>query len=640
MHWQSAKAAVEGVRKYAPGVKFIFGHGAANFAQPFLRLPDWDNALFDGFGLDLPQFERMPERQPRATEPSLLYFLHAQMLEKGMTNKEVVHLESYFPPCGPMALTPGEQAESVVRTAVLSMALGTTKFMRTWGLFTSGDGWGGSHYGSPGLIGRAPEYNPMPAAAAYATMTRILDLARYDGYVETGSRSAFCLRFRDAGRAIYAVWTIRGTRPLDVTVDGDAAITRVDYHGNAFPVALKDGHATVTLNSSVQWLVMTGGAIASATVGTPVYTEAPAAVSKVVETFESAGWAYVPGSYERYQSNHWDMPREPGAMLSVRAPGAERGSQVFRVQLTNPDPRKPMVGFYGIFEPSKPIDIPGKASALGFWVNGHSAWNRFIYQIVDAKGETWISCGTKDAWNCDDIHSWSSINHDGWRYMRFPLPGNAPGDNYRECDNVWWGCDAEGVLDLPVKLTRVMIEMRPQMIYADRMLPVEDLSIELDDLTVEYADAASMTDAPVALQRAAAGILAKDKLSLLPNPHADLLASGVGDAPVIEKLYPPEGFYNGTRLFVEIQPVPEATLYKGYVSAHPDGRGAQALAITQKTTGNRFVSSIKAPNIVLFDGLRAATPMYIFATTVGPDGKESKPSAIREVLLKDEFPFK
>jgi len=70
------------VRKYAPELKIIFGHGAGNFAQPFFRLEDWRNELFDGFGMDLPQFERMPERQPRATEPSLLWFLHHQMQEK------------------------------------------------------------------------------------------------------------------------------------------------------------------------------------------------------------------------------------------------------------------------------------------------------------------------------------------------------------------------------------------------------------------------------------------------------------------------------------------------------------------------------------------------------------------------------
>ncbi len=161
-HWVTAKAALKGVREHAPRLKVLLGHCPANFFEPFFREPDWDNAMFDGFGLDLPQFERMPERQPRATEPSLLYFLHHQMKEHGIEGKDIVHLESYFPPTGPMALSRREQADNVVRTAMLSMALGTTRFMRTWELHTSGDGWGASHYGSGGMIDRARNSTPSP----------------------------------------------------------------------------------------------------------------------------------------------------------------------------------------------------------------------------------------------------------------------------------------------------------------------------------------------------------------------------------------------------------------------------------------------------------------------------------------------
>jgi hypothetical protein len=639
-HWLTAKAAFEGVRKHAPGVKFIFGHGAGNFAQPFFQLEDWNADLFDGYGLDLPQFERMPERQPRATEPSLLYFLHHQLKEKGLVGKkEIVHLESYFPPSGPMALTVEQQAESVVRTAVLSLSLGTTKFMRTWADQTSGDGWGSSHYGATGLIDRMPESNPKPATAAFATMTRVLDLAKYDGWLDTGSRSAYCVRFKDDDRLVYAVWTFRGTRPLALTAEGRAEITRYDMHGNPFPVEMKNQQGTVTLSSTPQWLVVRKGAIQSATVGEPTYAEAPLANNRVLENFESRDWKYDPGVFERYQTNHWDMPREPGEMQAGRKRNEQRKSTVFRVELQNPDGKKPMVGFYGVFVPQRPIEIPGKAKALGFWVNGHSAWNRFIYEIEDAKGEKWLSCGTRDAWNCDDIHSWSSINHDGWRYMSFPLPGNAPGDNFREADTTWWGSDAEGIVDLPVKLTRVMIEMRPQMVYADEMLPVKDLSIELDDLTAEYADAKDMTDAPVLTQRSAANVLSEGKPPPLPNPHAELAKTGTGAPPTIAKMYPPAEFYNGTRLYCEIQPVAGAARYRGYVAVYPDGRGAKALAVDQQST-DKMAKTLKRPNELFFDRLRPATPLYFFVTALDADGKESKPSAIRKVVLKDEFPFK
>lgn len=637
-HWLTAKAAVEGVRKHAPTLKFLFGHGAGNFVQPFLKLDDWKNDLFDGFGMDLPQFERMPERQPRATEPSLLFFQHHEMKKMGLTHMEVVHLESYFPSSGPLALTFDEQADSVVRTAVLSLSLGTTKFMRTWELHTSGDGWGGSHYGSAGLIDRAPEFNPKPAAAAFATMTRVLDLAKYDGYLDTGSRSAFCVRFKDSDRLVYAVWTIRGTRPLTLTFDGTPTVECTDMHGNTNPLKLDERKATVTLSSSPQWIVVRGGSLSAASVGTPAYTEAPRAVHRVLDPLDG-GWSYDAGPFPRYQNNHWDMPREPGAMKQEFVNNEQRKSNVMRVELTNPDSKKPMVGFYGLFKPSKPIELAGKPRALGLWVNGHSAWNRFIYEVVDAKGEVWLSCGTKDAWNCDDIFSWSSINHDGWRYMSFPLPSTAPGDNYREADTTWWGSDGDGIVDLPLRLNRIIIEMRPQMIYVNDMLPIPDLSIELDDLTVEYESEADQTDAPVKVQMAARDVLNEGKLLPLPNPFAALQKTGIGDAPKIVKVYPPEQINNGRRLFVEVEPVTGATRYRGYVSAYADGRGAKPLAIDQQTKHNHARLLKDHPTTLYFDGLQPSRPMYLFVTSLDKDGHESKPSAIREVVLKDEFPF-
>jgi len=435
------------------------------------------------------------------------------------------------------------------------------------------------------------------------------------------------------------VWTFRGTRPLQLTFDGKAEAECIDMQGNSRPLTLSEQKATVTLSSSPQWIVVRGGSISAANVDEPTYVSAPRPVHRVIDALDG-GWAYDPAPYERYQNNHWDMPREPGTMKQEFIQSDQRKSKVLRVELTNPDEKKPMVGFYGVFKPSKPIELPGKSKSLGMWVNGHSAWNRILYEVVDAKGEVWINNGTKDAWNCDDIHSWSSVNHDGWRYMSFPLPASAPGDNYREADTTWWGSDGDGIVDLPLKLTRVIVEMRPQMIYVNDMLPIKDLSLELDDLTAEYENESDQTDAPVKLQIAARDVLVEGKLLPLPNPYVDLQKNGVGEAPKIVKMYPPDQNNNGRRLFVEVEPVPSATRYLGYVSAYPDGRGAQPLGADE--AGNpRYAWMLKGhPNKLFFDGLQPARPMYLFVTTKDKDGHESKPSAIREVVLKDEFPFK
>ena len=70
------------------------------------------------------------------------------------------------------------------------------------------------------------------------------------------------------------------------------------------------------------------------------------------------------------------------------------------------------------------VNIPGKASHLGLWVHASSDWGRFVYVLRDANDEKWVSVGTKEDWNNDDIHGWSAFCFDGWRYMTFQLPAS------------------------------------------------------------------------------------------------------------------------------------------------------------------------------------------------------------------------
>ncbi len=643
-HFVGAKSAFEGCRKHAPGVKLLFGHCTPLFGLPFMR-EKFPKELFDGFGLDSPQFERMPERPPRAAEPSLLSFLKPEMERWGYEDRELVHLESYFPSSHRLALGHRRQADSVVRTAVLSLSYGSDRFLHCWSLHDCEDYWGTQHYGCVGLIGRRPEFNPKPAAAAFATMTQMLDTTNYDGYLPTGSRSAFCLRFKAPDRLVYSLWTIRGSRPMALTASQGSRLVRVDENGNETALQPTDGRVSVTVAPTPVWVVVRGGKIVKAEAGAPTYSEAPGPHRILLEDFESADWTYSADPYLRFAENHWDVRRFPGAMDSVRATSAEQGSRVWRVTLKEADPEKPFLGWYGVFTPPEPIPVPGKARALGIYARGNSGWGRIVYEVVDAKGEIYLSCGTKDAWNCDDTHSWSYFNFDGWRYMEFPLPGNSPGDNYREKDSVWWGHSAEGVVDLPLKLNRIIFEMPGHQLYVNEVLPVEDRTVEVDDLIAVYDTPEMMSEKPVAVQRAAAAVALRpfERLrtgrdqdsgealasegAILPNPIEDQRARGVGDPPEIAKLYPPDQRIDGTRLYVSIKPVEGAKEYQVWVAAYADGRGAQVLA---RSTGTE----------VNLRGLKPDFPLYFFVTYTDAQGKMSKPSTVRKTVLRDEFPMK
>lgn len=111
-------------------------------------------------------------------------------------------------------------------------------------------------------------------------------------------------------------------------------------------------------------------------------------------------------------------------------------------------------------------------------------------------------------------------------------------------------------MDLPLTLTRVIIEMRSDIIYANALLPVDDLSVELDDLTAVYNSPEDQTGQAAKIQLAARTIARpKIKLSALPNPIKALADSGVGAPAAIEKIYAPEVMASGDQVFVKIQPV-------------------------------------------------------------------------------------
>lgn len=634
-HLLAAKAAYEGVKKHAPQIKFLFGHCGPLFSLPFMR-DGYPKEWFDGYGLDSPQFERMAERPPRAVECNFMYFLNKEMKERGY-DKELVHVESYYPPSHPLALGLRESADSIPRTAVLSLANGTDRFLACWTLDDPEGAWGSQHYGAVGILERGPEMNPKPGATAYATLTAMLDTAQYDGWVPTGSHSAYCVRFKESPqKQIYSLWTIRGKRPLTLTlktvklpksVAANVQVVLTDEHGNAKKLEQVDGKVTVELSPTAVWLTTIGTTIESAEVGRPKYDDAPGEHRVLLDDFESPSFAFTGKPDERYATNSWDQPREPAPYTTELAAVTAAGAKALKITSGVPTSEPNLTPRYGVFAPPQPIAIPGKAKALGLWVNGNSGWGRLVYEIVDAKGEIFQSIGVKDQWNCDDTHSWSYVCFDGRRYCEFPLPSHSPGDDYREQDTVWWNHSAEGIVDLPVSLTKIIVEMPTHQIYVDQIVPVVGNSIEIDDLTAVYENAENMTDEPVNVQRAAAGMYQRSNRATegLPNPIAELQTSGVGPATKIERFFTPEQFNDGTRIHVAITPVAGVKEYQVWVSAYEDGRGAMPMG---KPSAD--------PN-PLVNRLRPGMPLHFFVTYTDATDKTSKPSAVATTTLKDEF---
>ncbi|MCM8759169.1 MAG: hypothetical protein NC906_05300, partial [Candidatus Omnitrophica bacterium] len=146
---------------------------------------------------------------------------------------------------------------------------------------------------------------------------------------------------------------------------------------------------------------------------------------------------------------------------------------------------------YTILRLKKPVNVVGKPSTIGVWVKGNSSWARVMWEIEDAEGKTFLSCGT-DGWGCD-ILDWPgviSVNFDGWCYLQFPItkeseldydkivPGGVSGQ---------WkitGKSNNKQVVYPIKIKGIAVEMTRKALDITQMLPVKNLSLRLKNLSV------------------------------------------------------------------------------------------------------------------------------------------------------------
>jgi len=280
--------------------------------------------------------------------------------------------------------------------------------------------------------------------------------------------------------------------------------------------------------------------------------------------------------------------------------------------------------WYNTLVPRKPITLRGVPSHLGLWVKGASDWGRVIYCLRDAKGERWTSIGTKDQYNCDDVHSWSAFNFDGWRYVRFELPGSLGWDSFRKYGTTWWGShDGDGIVDLPLMLEKIIIEQRTNILYANDIQPVASDTVDFGKLYVEYASPADATDEAVKESRLRMPL--PRGVANLPNPIVEMEKTGIGAPTEITKLDKPLEHNDGTRVLVHFKEIPDGKTFYIWCSTHEDGRGAINMTPAGAKVGQQLY------------WLRPGIPLHFWVTYADAKGQISKPSKVATITLVDEF---
>ncbi len=578
--------------------------------------------VVDGYGMDAPMFELLPESSNTTGSINGLWMLRQEAKRLGWPQLPIHWCEGPFFPTNPGALTEPEQMDYQVRYLLLGLSYGVEGFEAGIVPHDAGNYYGAEHYGA-GVFHRAPLENPKPAVAAIATMTTMLCGADPIGGVETGSLTTYCMAFqRTKDRAkIFALWRVTGKSVAQVKVRGTQA-TLTDAMGNATMVPVSNAAIAVPLTPTPVWL--TGvEAIDGFDLGAATFDSAPAAITRPLAEMTAAKWEFDGAEDKAYANNHFSVRRIPDPKLTAEFGSGEEGhADAVAVTLSVEPGDRPLATRYGALKLKKPVAIPGKASALGIWIKGNSSWGRIVYQLRDAKGEIWTSSGTKDDWNCDDTHGWSSVSFDGWRYVRFPLPGTHPYDGARELETTWWGSrGGDGIVDLPLTLDKIIVEARNEVPWLGEMKTVPVRSYKLSQLVVEYDSEQNVTPA----------ILAKYKTRMpLPvwtgpaeNLLAKLNAEGSGPAPELRAFTEPTHFNDGRRMIVHFDEAADRK-YNLYLSIYPDGRGADLLKADVKSE-------------MQVTGFKPETPMYLFLTSVGADKKESKPSKALQLITHDNF---
>ena len=174
-------------------------------------------------------------------------------------------------------------------------------------------------------------------------------------------------------------------------------------------------------------------------------------------------------------------------------------------------------------------------------------------------------------------------NFEGWRYVRFPLPGNHPFDASRDLETTWWGSrGGDGIVDLPLVLEKIIVEARSKI-----RMPLPAWAGPME------------------------------------NPITRLVLEGVVAAPEIKAVVEPEYFNDGRRMVVRFE-ARDGFAYNLYLSRTKDGRGADLLK-----------SGVKDGDTVT--GFRPEIPVFLFLTAVDQQKQESKPSAAFSLTTHDNF---
>jgi hypothetical protein len=488
--FEMAKQFCAAVKKADPQAKILLINDYPAFAGEYLRR-GFPAELFDVLGSEGAMFSRQPERQP-----DWLCLLGQIQQWKRMQaaygyHKPVWFTEALYHGTGPGRLSLHEQAVIAVREAMLALAGGIERMAMCGVLADSADDYTRTDWGVAGYCFRDPECNPKPSYAMFAWLTQVLDQARYAGRLEHPSTALHVLDFvRPDGTHVYPLWVVRGKQKVALQVEGTAADV-YDAYGNRLPAVMQGARLLVEATDTPVYV--TGTRVGRVLSHSPV--EIPQDPGRIIFEFDNpAQLQEVPGTSAALEAAPEMMPRIKGKFRSdfVR----EDGATALRAELLGDEDGRKLLPRHVEYALAKPIVLENQRPfALTLRVKGNGGWGRLMFELLDARGNVWTSVGSG---SCEN-RGYPYVNFDGWHTVVLPLPGKYPGGAQPEgwpANEEWsltlsprWESEQEGSkpkdkLEYPLRLTKIIVTMRPHILYADTELNVRQPVVFLDRLGV------------------------------------------------------------------------------------------------------------------------------------------------------------
>ena len=290
-----------------------------------------------------------------------------------------------------------------------------------------------------------PECSPKLSYVAFATLTQLLDGARYERTLHTGTTSVYALRFRrNDGTPIHVLWNLYGRRRAELTFAGAGKPVVVDALNR--PVRVRVGGRRCKLTLCNLPLYVIGVDVERVNPGGNVAQSLPQ--RRLLSPLEDlSDWTLSTQPDEDFEKpREWmGVPKVMGRFDVIRQkqimPPDRRARAAVTFALRAQDTPHGLIPRYVSLESpaGREIAIPAGTTRLGMWVHGQSTWARLRLGLENAEGKRELV--SLKSYEC----------FDGWRFLQTDMLG----------DDVQRGASI---------ITRLVVTVPVSQVYVDELV--------------------------------------------------------------------------------------------------------------------------------------------------------------------------